>query len=195
MAHLPSHWVGIGNRSKCIVNVNLPRLSGLLTSPLVSLKVGKVRERFTFHRSGGAVQVIIGIILLVLGIGRLLILAYEWQQDCRLFSDGIRTMARVTDRITYPSEDDLQTSQWKLIAEYTDGRGYTFHAKTRRHLCGSVSRELMGTELEVVYLEENPERVRFALDQEKHISYWSLIGSSVLALVGLLLVLSAVLGD
>ncbi|RKZ09118.1 hypothetical protein DRQ25_07430 [Candidatus Fermentibacteria bacterium] len=137
-------------------------------------------------------MLIIGIILLIYGAGRLLVLIHDWRQDCSLFRDGVRTMGRVSDRATYPSQNEPQTSQYLLIAEFIDGKGYTNFVKSRRHVCGSRSRELMGTELEVVYLEENPERARFAFDQEKHISWCGVIFYSLAAIAGILFIMSSI---
>lgn len=137
-------------------------------------------------------MLLIGIILLIFGAGRLWILIYDWQQDCHLFSKGIRTKASMIDRITYPNEDELQSSQYRIIADFTDTKGYTNFVKSRRHVCGSRSVELMGTELEVVYLEDNPERARFALDQEKHISWSGVIFYSLAAIAGILFILSSI---
>lgn len=137
-------------------------------------------------------MLLIGIILLVFGVGRLFVLVYEWRQDCSLFREGVRTIGRVSDRVTYPSEYEPQTSQYRIIADFTDGKGYTNFVKSRKHMCGSRSRDLMGTELEVVYLEENPKRARFAFDQEKHISWCGLIFYSLAAVVGILFILSSI---
>jgi len=137
-------------------------------------------------------MLVLGIIFLVFGAGRLWILIYDWRQDCHLFSEGIRVKARVTDRVTYPNEDELQSSQYRLIADFIDGRGYTKYVKSRRHVCGSRSRELMGSEFEVVYLEENPERARFAFDQEKHISWFGALFYSLITTIGFLFILSSI---
>jgi hypothetical protein len=136
-----------------------------------------------------------GIVFLFFGAVSLFILVYEWKQDCRLFRTGTRTMARITDRITYPDDDNLQSSQWKLIGEFRDRDGRIHHAKSRRHVCGSESRELMGTEMEVVYLEDDPVTARFALDEEKHIGYWAVSAFSLVAIMGILLVLGSIIND
>lgn len=135
---------------------------------------------------------LIGIILLIFGAGRLWILIYDWRQDCHLFSKGIRTKARVINRVTYPNEDELQSSQYRLIADFKDGEEHTNHVKSRRHVCGSHSRELMGTEFEIVYLKENPERARFVLDQEKHITWTGIIFYPLVAVAGILFILSSI---
>lgn len=138
------------------------------------------------------VMLLVGIIISFFGAGRLLLLIYDWRQDCHLFSEGFRTKARVINRVTYPNEDELQSSQYRLIADFKDGEGYTHHVKSRRHMCGSRSRELMATEFEVVYLKENPERARFALDQKKHISWFGVIIYSLTVAAGILFILSSI---
>ncbi len=136
---------------------------------------------------------LVGIIFLVFGAGRLWMLIYNWRQDCHLFSEGISTKACVTNRVTYPNEDELQSSQYRLIADFKNGEGHTYHVKSRRHVCGSRSRELMGTEFEVVYLEKKPERARFMLDQEKNISWVGLILYSLTAVAGILFIMNSIL--
>jgi len=136
-----------------------------------------------------------GIVFLLFGAVHLVILVYEWKQDRHLFGTGTRTTARITDRITYPDDDNLQSSQWKLIGEFRDRDGQIHHAKSRRHVCGSESRELMGTDMEVVYLEDDPVMARFALDEEKHISYWAVLGLALVAAAGLLMVLGSIIND
>jgi hypothetical protein len=134
-----------------------------------------------------------GIILVFFGSAHLAILFYEWRRDRILFSTGTRTTARITDRVTYPDEDELQSSQYRLIGEFTDSDGYTHFVKSRRHACGSESRELMGTGMEVVYLPDDPDRALFALDEEKHISFWAAGGYSLVTAAGLFLVLLSLL--
>ena len=134
---------------------------------------------------------IVGIILLLFGAGQLFFLVYEWKRDCRLFSSGIRTTARITDRTTYPNEDEIQSSQYRLIGEFTDPDEHTHFVKSRKYACGAESRKMLGSEMEIVFLEENPETARFAQDEEKHISYWGLLGYSLTALAGILVIVSA----
>jgi len=137
-------------------------------------------------------MLLVGIIFSLFGAVRLLLLIYDWRQDCHLFSEGFWTKARVINRATYPNEDELQSAQYRLIAEFEDGEGNTHHVKSRRHVCGSRSRELMATEFEVVYLIDSPERARFALDQEKHISWLGVIIYSITAAAGILFILSSI---
>ena len=137
-------------------------------------------------------MLLVGIILSFFGTGRLLLLIYDWRQDCHLFSEGFRTKALVINRVTYPNEDELQSSQYRLIADFIDDEGNTHHVKSRRQMCGSHSRELMATEFEIVYLKENPERARFALDQKKHINWFGVVIYSLVAATGILFILSSI---
>lgn len=95
----------------------------------------------------------------------------------------------VDDRVTYPGEDDLQSSQYKLIVKFTDENGHVHYAKSRGHVCGAESRELLGTVFDVVYLPEDPERALFLADRRRHVSPWSVAGYGAVALLGVLFLL------
>lgn len=137
----------------------------------------------------------VGLFLAVSSIARVVFLVLDWKRDCRTFAEGISVDAVITDRITYPNADDLQSSQYRLIAEYKDSSGETHFVRSRGHLCGAESREMIGKEFEVVYSRDNPEQAIFTADRKKHISYWAIAGNSIAFLAGSLLVLAHFLAD
>lgn len=132
--------------------------------------------------------IVAGIIVAVSGIGRLIILLTDWRHDQRIYRTGTIARAVIVDRITYPDADDLQSSQYRLIARFTDHSGESRFVRSRGHVCGSESRELQGKSTEVFYLPENPEQARFLWDKKDHISYWSLAWSLAAVAAGLILI-------
>jgi hypothetical protein len=138
-------------------------------------------------------MLVLGLILFVFGAVRLFILFYEWKRDSRIYREGTTARAVVDDRVTYPSEDDLQSSQYKLIAKFTDENGHEHYAKTRGHVCGAESRELMGTGFDVVYLPEDPERALFLVDRKKHVSIWGAAVYGIITMMGFLYLLGLIL--
>ena len=132
--------------------------------------------------------IIAGIIVAVSGIGRLFILLTDWKQDQRIFRTGTIARAEIVDRITYPDADDLQSSQYRLIARFTDHSGENRFVRSRGQLCGSESRELQGKTTDIYFLPESPEQARFLWDKKDHISYWSLVWSLAAVITGLILI-------
>ena len=130
----------------------------------------------------------IGLFLVFSSVMRIVFLILDWKRDQRLFSEGVVVNAVITDRITYPDADDLQSSQYRLIAEYKDERGDKHYVRSRGHMCGAESREMIGRNFDIVYAPDHPEHSIFLADKKAHISYWAIFGNAIGILAGLLLI-------
>lgn len=136
---------------------------------------------------------LIGSYLFLSGILRVVFRVQEWRREKELCETGLRTTGRIIDRVTYPQVDDLQSSQYRLIAEFADENGDKHHVRSRGHMCGSESRKAIGSSFDIMYRKNHPEKSMFLSDRRSGVSIWTIAGNTISVLFGALLLLSQML--
>ena len=67
-----------------------------------------------------------------------------------------------------PDDDNLQTGQYKAIAEFTDAKGCARYTKTKSHV--RTIEEFKGKEFTVIYDPQDPNTSMFEIEYKKKIS-------------------------
>lgn len=103
-----------------------------------------------------------GIILIVLGFFNTLIGLYEWHCDEELLKTGSKAVGTITDAVTYPQDDSVNTGQYRFVAEFKSEDNKTCYAKSR--FASRAKDKYLNTKVTVIYDPGNPERSRFEHD-------------------------------
>ena len=140
-------------------------------------------------------MLVAGVLLMVFGAGRIALELYDLRREKRLFREGLIANATVSGRVTYPNDDQLQSSQYRLLGQFRDEDGVLHYVKSVRHASGAHSRELQGRSFKVYYLPEEPDFCRFDFDRRRMPDLLETAIMGILAAVGVLLVLAHFLAD
>ena len=103
-----------------------------------------------------------GAILFIFGSIWTLISLHDWSQDKKLLRTGKRAIGRISDAVTYPDEDDVNSGQYKLIADFKTEDNETRYAKSR--FTSRSPEEFMKNEVIIVYNPDNRDQARFERD-------------------------------
>ena len=103
-----------------------------------------------------------GLILSATGFFRTLISLYEWYADKKLLITGLKAEALITEAVTYPADDSVNTGQYRFIAEFKAKDNITYYAKSR--FASRSKEKYMNTAVTVVYDPDNPDKSRFERD-------------------------------
>ncbi|PLW94823.1 MAG: hypothetical protein C0592_01740 [Marinilabiliales bacterium] len=103
-----------------------------------------------------------GAILFIFGSIWTLISLYDWFQDKKLLRTGARTTGIITEAVTYPDEDDVNTGQYKFIADYKTENNETRYVKSR--FASRSPEEYLHKEVSIIYNPVNRHHARFEKD-------------------------------
>ncbi len=108
------------------------------------------------------IALILGVIFVLIGLVQTFISLHEWFRDKMLLRTGSETNGTVIDEVTYPSDDNLQTGQYRYIVRYfVDNSAY--HVSSR---FSGRKHEYLKRYVPIVYDPAFPERSRFKYDRD-----------------------------
>ncbi|MBN2363745.1 DUF3592 domain-containing protein [candidate division WOR-3 bacterium] len=108
------------------------------------------------------ISIVIGLVLILIGSVHSVFSLWDFNKDKELMRKGRKIVGRVKESVTYPQEDDVNTGQHKLMAEFLDSAGRTQWVKSR---FATHSPELyINKEVYIVCDPDNPKKARFLVD-------------------------------
>ena len=128
-----------------------------------------------------------GVILIFFGLIWFFIKLYELNRDKKLLKTGRRTKGIITESVTYPNEDDLNSGQYKFIADFKTEKNETHYVKSR--FASRSPEKYMNTEVTIIYDPDNPDVARFEHDISIKREVYTYIALTIL---GILLLLAGV---
>ncbi len=106
--------------------------------------------------------ILLGLVLIIISLPHGIVSIFEWIKDKKLLRSGKKTIGKITDSVTYPNDDTVNTGQYRFIAEFCDEKGRVRYAKSR--FASRSPEAFMNKQIHVVYDEKDPKKNRFLKD-------------------------------
>jgi len=129
------------------------------------------------------IALVVGSIFFTANIILLVIDIYELHCDIKLLKTGNEIMGIITKVVTYPEYDNLQSGQYRFIAEFKIDN-QTYYSISR--FISTSKEKYMNKEVVIVYDKNNPLNARFKYDK-------NLKGSSIMHAVFLIISIGLVI--
>ena len=105
---------------------------------------------------------IAGPLLFLYGFFNTIISVYEWHRDMKLFKTGQRAVGMITEAVTYPNDDSVNSGQYRFIADFKTENDITCYAKSR--FASRAKEKFLNTEVIIIYDPGDPDNSRFEHD-------------------------------